>query len=74
MDHYPSVATEEFSECMEVYPNGTPWTVPVIRRYSIPCPTVLPRIVLAEINFLIVSVLAYTLHWRVTLCGHITLY
>ena len=32
MDHYRLTATGDFSECMEVYPDETPWAVPEIRR------------------------------------------
>ena len=45
MDHYRRAANEESPECMGVYPDETPWTVPGDLSVVSPRPTVLPRIV-----------------------------
>ena len=33
MDQYQRAATEEFPECIEVYPEETPWAVLEIRQW-----------------------------------------
>ena len=45
MDYYRWAATEDFPECIEVWHEETPWTVPEPRPWYQRAPLLLPRIV-----------------------------